>query len=61
MSSHRREYERIYGKAKQKAVAMFRAMHPDIWDRLLDEAYAESGVTRMPIGRPPKLMDHTPT
>lgn len=38
--------------AKAKALEWMRRRHQHVWQRFVDEAYAELGIERRPVGRP---------
>jgi hypothetical protein len=44
--------DRAVSRAKTKAVGWVRHSHPDVWQQLLTDAYADLGVERRPVGRP---------
>ena len=43
---------RVRTRALTLAANFVRQHHPGIWDELMDQAYAERGVERKPVGRP---------
>lgn len=50
-SSRSRDTMRARSIAENRAATWIRANHPDVWERLLNEAYAEIGLERRPVGR----------
>jgi len=45
--------------AKARALEWMRRRHRHVWQRFLDEAYAELGVERRPVGRPKGKQEET--
>lgn len=43
---------KIYQRATRKAAQYVKRTNPGLWDRLLDECYAEADRERKPVGAP---------